>query len=43
MGIPTTEAKAEIETYPLIAKTKISDCSIAFTAIVTMFFLLVII
>ena len=27
-GIPTKEAKAEIETHQVIAETKIKDCSI---------------
>ena len=26
IGIPTNEAKTEIETHPVIAETKISDC-----------------
>ena len=28
IGIPTKEAKANMETHPVIAEIKISDCSI---------------
>ena len=30
IGIPTKKAKAETETYPLIAKTNIRNCSMKF-------------
>ena len=32
-GIPTRQAKAEIEPHPVIAITKISECSIQFKAV----------
>ena len=28
IGMPTNEAKTEIETHPVIAETRISDCSV---------------